>query len=218
VSATQRLYPLYDGHGSKRTVTNGSETVIGTVNVEAFGQTAGYTGSSSSPCMYAGAWGYRTDGDAGLMHVGARYYDAQVGRFITRDTVLSEHPYLYCEHDPVKWVDPGGQDRTWDGCWDNIRAAIGIGGGAWIGGRVGGTFGSIGGPIGSGIGFIGGGIIGYWWPDIWNHFTRPRVHERPAVLSPTPCPGIDPPPPGSIVPPAPYMGPPDRVVRLDSRY
>ncbi len=29
------------------------------------------------------------------MHVGARYYDAQVGRFITRDTVLSEHPYLY---------------------------------------------------------------------------------------------------------------------------
>jgi hypothetical protein len=29
------------------------------------------------------------------MHVGARYYDAQVGRFITRDTVLREHSYLY---------------------------------------------------------------------------------------------------------------------------
>jgi len=60
---------------------------------------------------YAGAWGYRTDGDAGLMHVGARYYDAQVGRFITRDTVLSEHPYLYCEHDPVNAVDPSGHIR-----------------------------------------------------------------------------------------------------------
>jgi RHS repeat-associated protein len=58
--------------------------------------------------MHAGAWGYRTDGDAGLMHVGARYYDAQVGRFITRDTVLSEHPYLYCEHGPVNAVDPSG--------------------------------------------------------------------------------------------------------------
>ncbi len=52
----------------------------------------------------------RTDGDAGLIHVGARYYDAQVGRFNTRDTVLSEHPYLYCEHDPVNAVDPKG---TW---------------------------------------------------------------------------------------------------------
>jgi hypothetical protein len=42
------------------------------------------------------------------MHVGARYYDAQVGRFLTRDTVLSEHPYLYCEHEPVNSVDPSG--------------------------------------------------------------------------------------------------------------
>jgi len=101
-------YPLYDGHGSERTVTASSQSVSGTINFEAFGQTAGSTGSSSSPYMYAGAWGYRTDGDAGLMHVGARYYDAEVGRFITRDTVLSEHPYLYCEHDAVNAVDPSG--------------------------------------------------------------------------------------------------------------
>ena len=101
-------YPLFDGHGSERTVTNSSQTVTGSVNYEAFGQVAGSSGSSTSPYMYAGDWGYRNDGDAGLMHVGARYYDAQVGRFITRDTVLSEHPYLYCEHEPVGFVDPSG--------------------------------------------------------------------------------------------------------------
>ncbi len=78
------------------------------MNFEAFGQVAGSSGSSASPYMYAGDWGYRNDGDAGLMHVGARYYDAQVGRFITRDTVLSEHPYLYCEHEPVGAVDAAG--------------------------------------------------------------------------------------------------------------
>jgi hypothetical protein len=38
----------------------------------------------------------------------ARYYDPQVGRFISRDVVLSEHPYLYCEHEPVNAVDPQG--------------------------------------------------------------------------------------------------------------
>ncbi|MCC6729420.1 MAG: hypothetical protein IT208_08775 [Chthonomonadales bacterium] len=52
--------------------------------------------------------GYRADGDAGLMLVGARYHDAQAGRFVTRDTLLGEHPYLYCEHEPVGSVDPSG--------------------------------------------------------------------------------------------------------------
>ena len=113
-------YPLFDGHGSERTVTNSSQTVTGSVNYEAFGQVAGSTGSSTNPYMYAGDWGYRNDGDAGLMHVGARYYDAQVGRFITRDTVLSEHPYLYCEHEPVGFVDPSGHFFvcvSWFHCW-----------------------------------------------------------------------------------------------------
>ncbi len=114
-------YPLFDGHGSERTVTNSSQTVTGSVNFEAFGQVAGSTGSSSNPYMYAGDWGYRNDGDAGLMHVGARYYDAQVGRFITRDTVLSEHPYLYCEHEPVGFVDPSGHGSKF---WGLVRGLI----------------------------------------------------------------------------------------------
>jgi RHS repeat-associated protein len=55
--------------------------------------------------MFAASSGYRNDGDAGLMHVGARYYDSQVGRFITRDTDLGEDAYLYCDHNPVNATD-----------------------------------------------------------------------------------------------------------------
>jgi RHS repeat-associated protein len=105
-------YPLFDGHGSERTVTNSSQTVTGSVNFEAFGQVAGSTGSSSNPYMYAGDWGYRNDGDAGLTHVGARYYDAQVGRFITRDTVLSEHPYSTASMNPWGRWTPVGMPLT----------------------------------------------------------------------------------------------------------
>jgi RHS repeat-associated protein len=65
-------------------------------------------------------------GKKGLMLVGARYYDAQVGRFITRDTVLSEHPYLYCEHDPVNWVDPSGHISVPD--WEYLAAGLAIAG------------------------------------------------------------------------------------------
>jgi RHS repeat-associated protein len=89
-------------------VTNGSHSVTGTINFDGFGQTVGSTGSSTSPYMFAATSGYRTDGDAGLMHVRARYYDPQVGRFISRDSVLTEHPYVYCEADPVNAVDPTG--------------------------------------------------------------------------------------------------------------
>src|SRR5207302_1388362 len=79
-------YPLFDGLGSERTVTNSSQSVTGSVNFEAFGQVVGSSGSSSNPYMFCATSGYRSDGDAGLTHVGARYYDAQVGRFIMRDT------------------------------------------------------------------------------------------------------------------------------------
>jgi RHS repeat-associated protein len=103
-------YPLYDGLGSERTVTNGSQTVTGTLNLDAFGQLAGSTGSSTNPYMYAATSGYRNDGDAGLTHVRARYYDAQVGRFISRDSVLMEHPYVYCGHQPVTHLDPDGHE------------------------------------------------------------------------------------------------------------
>jgi len=101
-------YPLFDGLGSERTVTNSSQTVTGTINQDAFGLTVNTTGSSTNPYKFAATSGYRDDGDAGLVHVGARYYDPQVGLFITRDTHLDQKPYLYCEHDPVNAVDPSG--------------------------------------------------------------------------------------------------------------
>ena len=89
-------------------MTNSSQTVTGTLTLDGFGQTVTSTGSSTNPYMFGATSGYRTEGDAGLMKVGARYYDAQVGRFITRDTVLTEHPYLYCDSDPINYVDPSG--------------------------------------------------------------------------------------------------------------
>ena len=79
-------YAVFDGLGSERTVTNSSQTVTGTLTTEGFEQTVASTGSSTSPYMFSADSGYRTDGDAGLMKAGARYYDAQVGQFTSRDT------------------------------------------------------------------------------------------------------------------------------------
>src|SRR5205085_5467158 len=42
-------YPMMDGIGSERTVTNASQAVQGTITFEGFGQTVATTGSSSQP-------------------------------------------------------------------------------------------------------------------------------------------------------------------------
>ena len=73
-------------------------------------------GSSANPYRFAGAWGYRDDGDAGLFDVGARYYDPAVGRWTSADKWLGDlyrplslNRYLYCEDEPVNHVDPSGR-------------------------------------------------------------------------------------------------------------
>ncbi len=71
-----------------------------------------YSGGTSA-YQYGATSGYRTQGDAGLTLVGCRYYDAQVGRFITRDTYQDQKPYAYCDGDPVNQVDPTG--HNWAG-------------------------------------------------------------------------------------------------------
>jgi RHS repeat-associated protein len=104
-----------DGIGSTRQLSNDSQSVTQTTTYDAFGNVESSAGSSSNAYKYAGQWGYRSDGDDGLMHVGARYYDPLVGRFISADTYLGEienpqslNLYNYCEADPVNHADPTG--------------------------------------------------------------------------------------------------------------
>ena len=100
--------PLFDGLGSERTVTNSSQAVTASLTLSAFGQTVASTGSSTSAYQFGATSGYRTEGDAGLTLVGCRFYDAQVGRFITGDTDLDEAPYTYCDGDPVNVTNSSG--------------------------------------------------------------------------------------------------------------
>jgi RHS repeat-associated protein len=86
--------------------------VVQTTTYDAFGNIESSTGSSNNVYKYAGQHGYRNDGDDGLMHVGARYYDPLVGRFITVDPIRwGLNWYVYSENDPVNHVDPTGCRR-----------------------------------------------------------------------------------------------------------
>ncbi|MDE2127288.1 MAG: hypothetical protein KGJ62_11930 [Armatimonadetes bacterium] len=106
-------YPAFDALGSVRAETNSSGTATARQDFDAFGNTIARSGSTSSPYNFAGDWTYQSDGDAGLLHVGARYYDPQVGRFASRDSMLDQIPYAYCGGEPNDFVDPSGRLPEW---------------------------------------------------------------------------------------------------------
>ena len=59
--------------------------------------------------------GEQRDPETGMYYLRARYYDPEIGRFITRDTwpgdqqrPMSLNKYMYAEGNPVVFVDPSG--------------------------------------------------------------------------------------------------------------
>ncbi|MDE2125531.1 MAG: RHS repeat-associated core domain-containing protein, partial [Armatimonadetes bacterium] len=136
-------YPAFDGLGSARAETNSSGTATATQDFDAFGNTIASSGSTSSPYNFAGDWAYQSDGDAGLQHVGARYYDPQVGRFASRDSMLDQIPYAYCGGEPNDFVDPSGRKATdwtanFQGAFEAGTTFITGGWGASVGATIGG--------------------------------------------------------------------------------
>ena len=107
--------------------------MLATYNYEAFGSIVGSTGSSGNAYKYDGAWRYRDDGDFGLLHVGARYYEPGVGRWISADMIrgIAERPltlnrYSYVVNDPTDVTDPDGlQGRRRK--YSDVTIGVGIG-------------------------------------------------------------------------------------------
>ena len=78
--------------------------------------------------------GYYYDSETGLYYVSSRYYDTEIDRFITLDTidVLTATPtgltdknlYAYCDNNPIVRVDRGGQ--VWETVFDVISLGASI--------------------------------------------------------------------------------------------
>jgi RHS repeat-associated protein len=74
----------------------------------------------------------------GLYYYGARYYDPQTGKFITRDLIKGRKSnsqtlnlYTYCLNNPIKYIDPTGLDSMCTGDGEN-RVCIEFTANGWI--------------------------------------------------------------------------------------
>jgi RHS repeat-associated protein len=102
-----------DALGSTRNITNSSQSTTDTMLTDAFGNSLNRTGSNPTPFGFAGEWQYQADSQSGLMLLGNRYYDAEAGRFISKDPIKDgDNWYAYCNNNPLKWIDPSGLQKA----------------------------------------------------------------------------------------------------------
>ncbi|MEO0127236.1 MAG: RHS repeat-associated core domain-containing protein, partial [candidate division WOR-3 bacterium] len=123
-----------DALGSPRKMTNESGTVVWTDAYQPFGEMLAGTGNVH------GFTGKELDAETGLNYFCLRYYDPQIGRFLTLDPFggyielpQTQMRYGYCINNPLKYIDPLGLDgekwpdegKTWSYKWGDYIVTVG---------------------------------------------------------------------------------------------
>lgn len=94
-------------HGDVSAVTNADGSLLTSYRYDAYGNIISESNSNDdNPFAYCGEY---LDKETGLIYLRNRYYDPEVGRFITQDPIKDGlNWYVYCNSNPVMFVDPSG--------------------------------------------------------------------------------------------------------------
>jgi RHS repeat-associated protein len=99
-----------DRLGSTRLLTDSNGDVVGRYGYDPFGKPI------NAPTQDVRMWhGERFDHDSGLIYMNARFYDPELGRFASPDSIIPDpyrpqslDRYAYVENDPANYTDPSG--------------------------------------------------------------------------------------------------------------
>lgn len=102
-----------DHLGSTQAVTDGNGQLIHQVRYAPYGEIRGRfdaAGVAANEAYTHEFTGYETESESGLQYAGARYFDPEVGQFLSHDPKQQyASPYAYGPGDPVNGTDPDGQ-------------------------------------------------------------------------------------------------------------
>ena len=109
---TGRQYYLFDALGSIVDLTDAAGAIQARYIYDAWGNHRRTAGTSPNPFGFTG---HELDDETGLYYAKARYYDPELGIFLTQDpfegqiqTPPSLHRYLYAYQNPTVYTDPTG--------------------------------------------------------------------------------------------------------------
>ena len=115
IQSSNTYYFIYNGHGDVTSLTDNTGAVVATYTYDEFGNTTSTTGTVYNPLRYSGANNAYYDSETSLYKMGARYYQSDVGRWLTRDSyqgdkenLQSRNRYVYVGNNPLKYSDPSG--------------------------------------------------------------------------------------------------------------
>lgn len=107
---------MQDGQGSTRALANASGVLTDAYSYTAFGTIYNQSGSTLNSYLYTGQ---QFDSLTGLYSLRARYYDPNVGRFLSQDTYPVDYQYPielnrygYSANSPINLSDPSGLQTT----------------------------------------------------------------------------------------------------------
>ncbi|WP_242393891.1 RHS repeat-associated core domain-containing protein [Anaeromyxobacter oryzisoli] len=109
-----RRFISTDALGSATDLTSTTGAVAAGHRYDAWGQYRNGTAPASSEPKL-GFTGHQFDPETGLVYARARYYDAEIGAFVSRDSLEgtyidapSLHRYMYVRSNPLRYTDPSG--------------------------------------------------------------------------------------------------------------
>ena len=117
--AYQMAYYHNDHLGSPRAMTDATGLVIWRQDYKAFGSDYGTVATGNSYKFN----GKPLEANTGLYYYGARYYDPNIGRFVSPDFLGDKfnpqtlNPYVYCLNNPQTLIDPTGEWNAWQHFW-----------------------------------------------------------------------------------------------------
>ena len=109
-----QMYYQYDGLGSVRSLTDRKGITRGLYAYDAFGKPLITASLVDNDFQFTGE---QMDDETGLIYLRSRYYDPEIGRFISRDSfpgfdtaTQSLNRYTYVQNNPVVYADPSGKN------------------------------------------------------------------------------------------------------------
>ena len=128
-TGAEPFYYLFNAHGDVTKLTDELGNVIKDYNYDPFGNEKSSelnplggnlsislwqteAAAIDNPFRYCGEY---LDSETNNYYLRARYYDAEIGRFLSEDTYtgqvtdpLSLNFYIYCKNNPIRYIDPTG--------------------------------------------------------------------------------------------------------------
>lgn len=109
------FYVHSDALGSIRVITDAFGEAVSHFELDAWGNTLASSSDGVPGAVsygFVGSIGVRFDPITGLHYMRQRWYAGPLGRFLTKDLLLSSNRYLYSTNSPTDYIDPTGLEEV----------------------------------------------------------------------------------------------------------